>query len=122
MHMLATGVSPGARHSAVVLPFAFSLVSGESNTVPLTALRVQGFVKSWGMILASEIGDKTFFIAAIMAMKNPRHTVRAAPGLLPCCALAAFGICCATRHELCVMSTTVLVLEANAGFQLLFKT
>ena len=27
------------------------------------------------MILVSEIGDKTFFIAAIMAMKNPRSTV-----------------------------------------------
>jgi len=27
------------------------------------------FLKSWGVILASEIGDKTFFIAAIMAMR-----------------------------------------------------
>ena len=35
----------------------------------------QGFLKSWGMILASEIGDKTFFIAAIMAMKHSRVTV-----------------------------------------------
>ena len=37
---------------------------------------LQGFIKSWGMILLSEIGDKTFFIAAIMAMKNPRRWVR----------------------------------------------
>lgn len=37
----------------------------------------QGFLKSWGMILLSEIGDKTFFIAAIMAMKNRRRTVSA---------------------------------------------
>ena len=37
---------------------------------------LQGFLKSWGMILASEIGDKTFFIAAIMAMKHSRLTVR----------------------------------------------
>lgn len=36
---------------------------------------IEGFLKSWGMILLSEIGDKTFFIAAIMAMKNPRRTV-----------------------------------------------
>lgn len=36
---------------------------------------LEGFLKSWGMILASEIGDKTFFIAAIMAMKHPRLTV-----------------------------------------------
>eukprot|EP01023_Acetabularia_acetabulum_P062722 TRINITY_DN7775_c0_g1_i1.p1 TRINITY_DN7775_c0_g1~~TRINITY_DN7775_c0_g1_i1.p1 ORF type:complete len:292 (-),score=43.00 TRINITY_DN7775_c0_g1_i1:1522-2397(-) len=36
---------------------------------------MQGFLKSWGVILVSEIGDKTFFIAAIMAMRNPRITV-----------------------------------------------
>ena len=34
-----------------------------------------GLGKSFGIILASEIGDKTFFIAAIMAMRNPRLTV-----------------------------------------------
>lgn len=33
------------------------------------------FGKSLGVILASEIGDKTFFIAAVMAMRNPRLTV-----------------------------------------------
>ncbi|KAK9838145.1 hypothetical protein WJX81_003790 [Elliptochloris bilobata] len=36
---------------------------------------LEGFLKSWGMILVSEIGDKTFFIAAIMAMRHPRRTV-----------------------------------------------
>jgi putative Ca2+/H+ antiporter (TMEM165/GDT1 family) len=36
----------------------------------------QGFTKSLGVIFASEIGDKTFFIAAIMAMRNPRMLVR----------------------------------------------
>ena len=35
----------------------------------------QAFIKSWGMILLSEIGDKTFFIAAIMAMRNSRRVV-----------------------------------------------
>lgn len=35
----------------------------------------EGFVKSWGMILVSEIGDKTFFIAAVMAMKHSRTAV-----------------------------------------------
>jgi hypothetical protein len=34
-----------------------------------------GLAKSFGVILASEIGDKTFFIAAVMAMRNPRVTV-----------------------------------------------
>lgn len=35
----------------------------------------RAFVKSLGIIIASEIGDKTFFIAAIMAMKHPRAVV-----------------------------------------------
>jgi Ca2+/H+ antiporter, TMEM165/GDT1 family len=37
---------------------------------------LEGFLKSWGVILASEIGDKTFFIAAVMAMRNSRKQVR----------------------------------------------
>lgn len=41
-----------------------------------------GFLKSWGMILVSEIGDKTFFIAAVMAMKNSRQSVRVNAALL----------------------------------------
>ena len=41
---------------------------------------VEGFLKSWGVILASEIGDKTFFIAAILAMRHPRQTVRTRGG------------------------------------------
>lgn len=40
---------------------------------------VQGFIKSMGVIFASEIGDKTFFIAAIMAMSHPRSLVCALP-------------------------------------------
>lgn len=36
---------------------------------------IHAFVASISVILVSEIGDKTFFIAAIMAMKHPRLTV-----------------------------------------------
>lgn len=36
---------------------------------------VHAFVASFSMIIVSEIGDKTFFIAAIMAMKHSRCTV-----------------------------------------------
>ncbi|KAF7287211.1 putative divalent cation/proton antiporter TMEM165 isoform X2 [Rhynchophorus ferrugineus] len=36
---------------------------------------IHGFVASLSVILVSEIGDKTFFIAAIMAMRHPRLTV-----------------------------------------------
>ena len=42
---------------------------------------LEGFLKSWGMILASEIGDKTFFIAAIMAMKHSRAVVKISTAL-----------------------------------------
>lgn len=40
-----------------------------------TAEFFEGAVKSGTMILISEIGDKTFFIAAIMAMRHSRATV-----------------------------------------------
>jgi hypothetical protein len=47
------------------------------------------------MILLSEIGDKTFFIAAIMAMKNPRRWVRAYLQSLPprCWMLPSMQLC-----------------------------
>jgi putative Ca2+/H+ antiporter (TMEM165/GDT1 family) len=35
------------------------------------------FFASFSVIVVSEIGDKTFFIAAIMAMKHPRTIVYA---------------------------------------------
>lgn len=36
---------------------------------------LEGFIKSTSMILVSEIGDKTFFVAALMAMRYSRGTV-----------------------------------------------
>jgi Ca2+/H+ antiporter, TMEM165/GDT1 family len=36
---------------------------------------LSGFGASFAMILATEIGDRTFFIAAIMAMRHPRIVV-----------------------------------------------
>ncbi|XP_057765743.1 GDT1-like protein 4 isoform X2 [Salvia miltiorrhiza] len=36
---------------------------------------VQGFTKSLAMTVLSEIGDKTFFAAAILAMRHPRRHV-----------------------------------------------
>ncbi|KPJ00853.1 Transmembrane protein 165 [Papilio xuthus] len=35
----------------------------------------QGFLASLSVVIVSELGDKTFFIAAIMAMKHPRVVV-----------------------------------------------
>ncbi|XP_041975571.1 transmembrane protein 165 isoform X2 [Aricia agestis] len=36
---------------------------------------LQGFIASISVVIVSELGDKTFFIAAIMAMKHPRFIV-----------------------------------------------
>ena len=36
---------------------------------------VHGFLQAFAMIIVSEIGDKTFLIAAIMAMRHPRIVV-----------------------------------------------
>ncbi|XP_061374648.1 GDT1-like protein 4 isoform X2 [Gastrolobium bilobum] len=36
---------------------------------------VQGFTKSLALTILSEIGDKTFFAAAILAMRHPRRLV-----------------------------------------------
>ena len=36
---------------------------------------IHAFIASFSVIIVSELGDKTFFIAAIMAMRHPRYTV-----------------------------------------------
>ena len=46
-----------------------------SETVKYSGSWTEGFVASWFMILVSEIGDKTFFIACLMAMRNDRMVV-----------------------------------------------
>ena len=46
---------------------------------------IHAFVASLSVIIVSELGDKTFFIAAIMAMRHPRLTVFAG-------AMAALGL------------------------------
>ena len=39
------------------------------------ASATDSFLQSFGAILVSEIGDKTFFIAALLAMKSSPHVV-----------------------------------------------
>ena len=43
---------------------------------------VHGFFAALSVIIVSELGDKTFFIAAILSMKHPRLTVYAGDILL----------------------------------------
>lgn len=48
------------------------------STTPRAAIQgsfLQGFLASLSVVIVSELGDKTFFIAAIMAMKHPRIIV-----------------------------------------------
>lgn len=46
------------------------------NNVPVENFGFfHAFAAALSVILVSEIGDKTFFIAAIMAMRHPRLTV-----------------------------------------------
>ena len=52
------------------------LNSTKNAKVPENPLNfAQAFIKTFLVIVISEIGDKTFFIAAIMAMKHPRMMV-----------------------------------------------
>lgn len=47
-----------------------------TSHIPVVSMGfVHAFVASLSMIIVSELGDKTFFIAAIMAMRHPRITV-----------------------------------------------
>ncbi|XP_070492183.1 putative divalent cation/proton antiporter TMEM165 isoform X2 [Chironomus tepperi] len=49
---------------------------GSKAQAPKTNLGfIHAFIASFSVIIVSEIGDKTFFIAAIMSMKYPRLTV-----------------------------------------------
>jgi putative Ca2+/H+ antiporter (TMEM165/GDT1 family) len=45
------------------------------GSTPETEGSVHGFVQAFAMIIFSEIGDKTFLIAAILAMRHPRIVV-----------------------------------------------
>lgn len=66
-----------------------SAMTWEQTTSKLMQLRfVSAFIASISMILVSEVGDKTFFIAAIMAMRHSRNIVFSAA----MCALAIMTV------------------------------
>ncbi|KAJ2809097.1 GCR1-dependent translation factor 1 [Coemansia guatemalensis] len=68
---MATGVGPLS--GAAAAPEAFATT--EATLAPGVAMASDSFIASILMIFVSEIGDKTFLIAAILAMSNPRLTV-----------------------------------------------
>ena len=56
--------------------FSFDWSGSSTSTDPQQQQSFwKGFVSSLGMILATEIGDKTFFIAAVLSMKHDRWAV-----------------------------------------------
>lgn len=58
------------------LPFLTQLTGGSSSSSTVDDLKFwPAFVNSLSMIIATEIGDKTFFIAAVLSMKNDRLSV-----------------------------------------------
>jgi putative Ca2+/H+ antiporter (TMEM165/GDT1 family) len=48
---------------------------GAGSSVAVAGSFADGFWSSWSMILVSEIGDKTFFIALLMSLRYPRLIV-----------------------------------------------
>ena len=50
-------------------------ISSISQYYGVSCSFVQGFIATLSVVIVSELGDKTFFIAAIMAMRHPRLTV-----------------------------------------------
>ena len=52
-----------------------SHMKNSKNLVQVDLGFIHAFLASLSVIIVSELGDKTFFIAAILAMKNPRLTV-----------------------------------------------
>jgi hypothetical protein len=66
------------------------LLVAEFNTTEHKGF-LHGFVESLSVILVSELGDKTFFIAAILAMRNNKLTVflvRLEQGVIERCRLS----------------------------------
>ncbi|GAB5353463.1 hypothetical protein AAMO2058_000038100 [Amorphochlora amoebiformis] len=82
------------------------------------------FVKSIAMIIATELGDKTFFIAAIMAMKHNRTMVyTGAVGALALMTVLSVGIGFALPNLLPKRYThyAAVALFAYFGYKLLYE-
>merc|ERR1719359_2322479 len=85
--------------AAVVSLVAADIASGEALATSYGSLSVgkdtlgQAFMSSFAMIIVSELGDKTFFIAAILAMRQDRRFVfLGAAGALAAMTMLSAGI------------------------------
>lgn len=62
----------------VIVPLVPEVAALSSSTVLVASNGfISGILNSLVMILVTEIGDKTFFIAAVLAMRNSRLAVYA---------------------------------------------
>ena len=85
----------------------------------------EGFLASWSMILVSEIGDKTFFIACLLAMRNPRLIVfLGALGALAVQTVlsALMGVLVPTLLSVRVTQGLAVVLFTGFGVKILYDT
>eukprot|EP00796_Vickermania_ingenoplastis_P004137 gene4137-2979_t len=85
---------------------------------------IDGFISSFSMILVSEIGDKTFFIAALMAMRYNRLTVYAgALGALAVMTIlsAAMGLVLPSLLSVRLTKMLSAILFFFFGFKILYE-
>jgi len=66
---------PGVKETQLSEPKGKSAVDTLSDSFGVSGSFAHGFIATLAVIIVSELGDKTFFIAAIMAMRHPRLTV-----------------------------------------------
>merc|ERR1712062_442369 len=66
---------PGVKETQLSEPKGKSAVGSIGDSFGVAGSFAHGFVATLAVIIVSELGDKTFFIAAIMAMRHPRLTI-----------------------------------------------
>ena len=114
--------------SLVVVGFLGLILSGFETAVSPTQLQADSgffhaFAASFLLILGSEIGDKTFFIAAILSMKHPQLVVFAGAicALIVMTALSAgMGVLLPTLLSKEITHIACICLFAFFGIRLLY--
>ena len=69
---------PAIKETQLSEPKVKSAISSISEYYGVSGKFVHGFIATLSVIIVSELGDKTFFIAAIMAMRHSRITILSA--------------------------------------------
>jgi len=83
----------------------------EENNFNVTEHRgfLHGFVEALSVILVSELGDKTFFIAAILAMRNNKLTIF----LAAIAALGVMTVLSVSLHSVLASDWSIRVITAS---------